>query len=82
MAHISSWWADEVLVVGSGFATPPRTQILRVCLRAQVLPEGMLLLAEPSPAALAAALTRALTLVGTVNRQRQHAQVSVPSPPG
>lgn len=42
----------------------------------QVLPEGMLLLAEPSPSALAAALERALALVGSIDRQRQHQQVA------
>ncbi len=45
------------------------------CLTAQVLPSELLLLAEPSPAALAAALERALTLLHTVDPERQHRQV-------
>ena len=45
------------------------------CLLAQVLPEGMLLLAEPSPSALVVALETALTLVGSIDRDRQHRQV-------
>ena len=44
-------------------------------LMAQVLPSELLLLAEPSPAALAAALERALTLLHTVDAERQHRQV-------
>ena len=41
---------------------------------AQVLPSELLLLAEPSPAALAAALERAVTLLHTVDKARQHRQ--------
>lgn len=37
----------------------------------------MLLLAEPSPSALAAALERALALVGSIERGRQHQQVGL-----
>jgi hypothetical protein len=40
-----------------------------------VLPSELLLLAEPSPAALAAELERALTLLHTVDAERQHRQV-------
>ena len=40
----------------------------------QVLPSELLLLAEPSPAALAAELERALTLLHTVDAERQHRQ--------
>ena len=42
---------------------------------AQVLPSELLLLAEPSPAALAAELERALTLLHTIDADRQHRQV-------
>ena len=41
---------------------------------AQVLPSELLLLAEPSPSALAAELERALTLLHTVDAERQHRQ--------
>jgi hypothetical protein len=45
----------------------------------QVLPPSMLLLAEPQPEALVAALEAALARVPTVDRLSQHCQVRAPS---
>lgn len=65
-------------------STAARAALERACGRgiqlttrweSQVLPEGMLLLAEPSPLALAAAVESALDRVGSIDRQSQHEQV-------
>ena len=58
-----------------GYNTLQGTWSVYAHLPTQVLPSELLLLAEPSPAALAAALERALTLLHTVDPERQHRQV-------